>query len=120
MDNENKLNIMALLKEPYVKVAIIISIIVIVAMYATQAYWMGAGIKIIYSEYQAEEVLPTDDVPEGVFILSGNYSYISHWINTSKLNCAADDNVKLLVMGQKEFGSFINVIVMESIEGCSK
>jgi hypothetical protein len=110
------------IKKPYVKVAVSIFVIVIVAMHLSQSYWKNTGVKMIYKEYPANEELFTNNsnIPDGIFILSGNYSYISTWINTSKVNCSPNEYIKLLVVSQKDVGNFKNIIVMDAIEGCRK
>ncbi len=121
--DKNKIDIMVFLKEPSVKVAIIIAIVAILLTYSTQAYWKDAGIKLIYKEYPAEKLLSPEgfvNVPDGVFIISGNYSHIAEWVNTSQVNCKKDTNVKLVVFSKKDTGNFKSVIAIASVEGCSK
>ncbi len=120
--DNNKLDIVEILKQPYTKMTLAITVIIIIAMYLTQSLWMNIGIGMIYKEYKAEDILPTNDIPNGVFILSGNYTYISEWINTSKLNCDTNRDVKLVVYSINERGmtEFKNIVVMDAIEGCNK
>jgi hypothetical protein len=108
------------LKKPYLRIAILISVAIIFAMYLTQSYWMNIGITTMYPEYNAKEILPNNNIPEGIFILSGNYSYISEWISTTNVNCSPNDDVKLLVYSIQEPGmkQFRNIVVMDAIEGC--
>jgi hypothetical protein len=119
-DEQNEQDIIDILKKPYVKITLSITIIIIITMYLTQSFWINMGMNIIFKEYQAEDILPNNNVPEGIFILSGNYSYISNWINTSKLNCRLDSDVKLLSISTTEPGMtyFRNIVVIDSIEGC--
>ncbi len=119
MDKNDK-NLISYLKEPYVRYSIILTIIIILTMYSTQPYWMNTGIKQIYPEYTANETFfkNNHDIPDGIFILSGNYSYISYWINTSKVNCNTNGNVKLLVYSKIEFASYKSIVVIDSVEGC--
>jgi len=119
MDSKEKceISLVETLKKPYTKITIVISIIIIISMYLTQSYWMNIGLSVIYKEYQAEEILPNNSIPEGVFILSGNYSYISEWINVSKLNCSG--NVRLLVYPYQEFPGFKSLVILDTIEGCN-
>lgn len=118
---KEKIDITGFLKEPSVKITIIIAIVVIILMYLTQSYWMNIGIKAIYSEYQANEnfFMSWDDRPDGVFILSGNFSYISHWINTSSVTCPADSQVKLLVVTHRTEFQFKDILVLSAVEGCN-
>lgn len=106
------------IKKPYIKYTVIISIIIIILMYLTQSFWMNTGISLIYKEYRAEDILPDNDIPDDIFILSGNFTYISYWINTSKVDCDSNSEVKLLVYPIQEFPGFKNVIVLDTIEGC--
>lgn len=119
-NEQDEHDLMDTLNKPYVKITIIISVIVVIAMYLTQSFWINTGINIIFKEYQAEDILPNDNVPDGIFILSGNYSYISHWINTSNVICETDSDVKLLSISAIEPGMkyFKNVIVLDTIDGC--
>lgn len=120
MDRKDKMDIVKYLKEPYVRRAIIITISVIVLMLLTQSFWMNIGIKSVYTEYNANENFfrNNDDIPDGVFILYGDYSYISYWINTSNVNCEPNTDVKLLVYSVKEYTWFKNIVVIKAIEGC--
>ena len=120
MDRKDKIDITRFLKEPSVKITIIIAIVVISLMYLTQSYWMNIGIKAIYNEYQVNDgfFMSWDERPDGVFILSGNYSYISHWINTTAVTCPADSQVKLLVVTHKTDFGFKDIIVLKAVEGC--
>ncbi len=102
----------------YVKITIGISVVIIILMYLTQSFWMNTGINILFKEYNAEDILPNNDIPDSVFILSGNYGYISQWVNTSKLNCETDSEVRLLAYPVQEFSGFKNVVILDTIEGC--
>jgi hypothetical protein len=108
------------LNKPYVKIAILLSVAIIFAMYLTQSYWINTGITTIYEEYKAEKILSNNNIPDGIFILSGNYSYMSKYIDVSKVNCSSNDNVKLLVYSYSEpkMKEFKDIIVMDIIEGC--
>lgn len=119
-NEQDEHDIVDTLKKPYVQITVIIAIIVIIGMYLTQAFWINTGINIIFKEYQAKDILPNNNIPDGIFILSGNYSYISYWINTSNVNCKPNSNVKLLSASTNEPGMkyFRNVVVIDSIEGC--
>jgi hypothetical protein len=108
------------IKKPYIKVSVIIAIIVIAIMFLTQSYWMNIGIKTMYSEHQATEsfFMNNKDIPDGIFILSGNYSFIQEFISTGNVICSPNSDVKLLVYPKEEFPGFRNIIVMDAIEGC--
>ena len=106
------------IKSPYVKITIGISVVIIILMYLTQSFWMNTGINILFKEYSAEDILPNNDVPDSIFILSGNFGYISQWVNTSKLNCTDDSEVRLLAYPIQEFPGFKNVVILDTIEGC--
>ena len=120
MDSKENIDIKAFISKPYVKYTLIITIIIILLMYLTQSYWISSGIKSLYTEYKAEDILLDNNIPDGVFILSGNYTYISERINTSKFVCNNNDDVKFLAISKKEFGEFKNVIIVDAIEGCKK
>ena len=120
MDSKENIDIKAFISKPYVKYTLIITIIIILLMYLTQSYWMTLGIKSLYTEYKAEDILPENNIPDGVFILSGNYIYISEWVNTNKYICEPNRDVKFLAISKKEFGDFKNVILVDIIEGCKK
>jgi len=115
-------DIVEIVKKPYFKLTIGIAIVVIFLMIITQSLWINIGITTIYKEYDASEVLPNNTVPEGVFILSGNYSYISYWINTTKVSCEENKDIKLLVVSIKtiEGSNFKDVVILDTIEGCNK
>ncbi len=117
MDRKEKDNNISLNKS-YVKITIGISVVIIILMYLTQSFWMNTGINILFKEYNAEDILPNNDIPNSIFILSGNYGYISQWVNTSKLNCETDSEVRLLAYPVQEFSGFKNVVILDTIEGC--
>lgn len=114
-------NLVEALKKSYTKIAIIISIIIIIGMLLTQGLWMNIGLNILYKEYQADQILPNNDVPDGVFILSGNYTYISQWINTSKIICNEED-IKLLAITYYpiEGSDFKDIVIIDTLRGCNK
>jgi hypothetical protein len=116
---DRNINIEELVKTSDFKITVVISVIIIIMMYMTQTYWINSGLKIIYPEYRAEGVLESNDIPDGVIILSGNYTYISHWINTSTLSCKTDADIKLLIYSYEEFKGFNNVVILKAIEGCN-
>lgn len=122
MDRKDRMNIVQYLKEPYVKRAIYIAVVVILFVYLTQSFWMDFGIKSVYTEYNANETFFRNNsaIPDGVFILSGNYTYISEWINTTQAKCLPNSNVKLLVYSVKEYSWFKNIVVIKSINDCNK
>ena len=106
------------IKSPYVKITIGISVVIIILMYLTQSFWMNTGINILFKEYNAEDILPNNNISDDIFILSGNLGYISQWVNTSKLNCTPDSEVRLLAYSVQEFSGFKNVVILDTIEGC--
>ena len=110
------------LEIPRFKYIMSIVIIIMILLYFTQSYWIGFGVKLIYIEYNAEDVLQNNNVPDGVFILSGNYSYISEWINTTAYHCEENSNVKFLVLSIKDkyIPDLKRIGIMDVIEGCGK
>jgi len=120
MDSKENIDIKAFISKPYVKYTLIITIIIILLMYLTQSYWITLGIKSLYTEYKAESILPDNNIPDGLFILTGNHTYISEWINTSKFVCNNNNDVKFLAISKKEFGEFKSVILVDTIEGCKR
>ena len=68
-EEQDKKSFINELKKPYVKITATISIIIIIAMYLTQAYWMNFGMGLTFTEYHVGDKLPTKEP----FILSGYY-----------------------------------------------
>lgn len=121
MDKKDNIDIVKYLKEPYVKQTIIITIVVILSVYLTKPIWMDAGIKSVYNEYEANDSFFRNNsaIPDGVFILSGNFTRISEWINTTQVKCSPNSDVKLLAYSVKEYAWFKSIIIIKAIDGCN-
>jgi hypothetical protein len=121
MNNEKQnIDFKKILNQPAIKITIAITVIIIIVMYLTSSLWLNLGVGLIYKEYKAEYVFTTNNIPDGVFILSGDYNYISEWVDTSNLYCENKKDVKLLAYTVNELGNIKKIIVMDVINGCNK
>lgn len=129
-----------ILKKPYVKISIIITIIIIFSMYITQPYWINSGLNIVYNEYplsEIENLTLTGEVyiVSGIITDSGLYDNIT--LKAHIVNNITDCNiqpgyVKLLVINEPIQYTKINItekfeiinetitriVVLKVLDGC--
>ena len=106
---EEKNAIGDLLKQPSTKYAIIIAIVVIGGMYATQSLWINAGIKIIYNEYTPDQLNDISQETSETLILVGNYNAEDNTISNGQSKVYVDMNVNCKPSG----GQYVKMLVIK-------